>query len=201
MQNPGVLTWNMPMGEKNMSIKKPMILVFAGPNGSGKSTVTGFFEIVGEYTNADDIVAATGMGNMEAARMADARRYAAIEENRDLTFETVLSSDYKMKILETAKARGYFIKCIFVLTVNPHVNVARVRARVAQGGHDVDKDKIMSRYRKSLAHIKRLLEICDILHVYDNTISPRRIIRKHKADISIFANDLWTEEQILALMQ
>ncbi len=43
-----------------MSIKKPLLLVFAGPNGSGKSTVTGFFEIVGEYTNADDIVASTG---------------------------------------------------------------------------------------------------------------------------------------------
>ena len=29
-----------------------MLLCFAGPNGSGKSTITKFFEIVGEYTNA-----------------------------------------------------------------------------------------------------------------------------------------------------
>ena len=41
--------------------KKPMILVLAGPNGSGKSTITTFFDKVGKYTNADDIVAATGM--------------------------------------------------------------------------------------------------------------------------------------------
>lgn len=47
-----------------MSIKKPLLLVFAGPNGSGKSTVTGYFEIVGEYTNADDIVASTGIDNV-----------------------------------------------------------------------------------------------------------------------------------------
>ena len=44
-----------------MQNKKPMILVLAGPNGSGKSTITTFFDKVGKYTNADDIVAATGM--------------------------------------------------------------------------------------------------------------------------------------------
>ncbi len=46
-----------------MSTKKPMVLVLAGPNGSGKSTITQYFEIVGTYTNADEIVAATGMSN------------------------------------------------------------------------------------------------------------------------------------------
>lgn len=40
---------------------KPYLLVFAGPNGSGKSTIKSLFEIKGKYTNADDIVAATGM--------------------------------------------------------------------------------------------------------------------------------------------
>lgn len=39
-----------------MSIRKPMVLFMAGPNGSGKSTITQYFEIVGEYTNADDMV-------------------------------------------------------------------------------------------------------------------------------------------------
>ena len=57
----------MQMGKENMQSKKPMILVLAGPNGSGKSTITTFFDKVGKYTNADDIVAATGMDNMEAA--------------------------------------------------------------------------------------------------------------------------------------
>lgn len=46
-----------------MSTKKPMVLVLAGPNGSGKSTITQYFETVGSYTNADDVVAATGMRN------------------------------------------------------------------------------------------------------------------------------------------
>ena len=188
------------MGAENMSTKKPMVLVIAGPNGSGKSTFTQYFEKIGEYTNADDIVAATGMNNADAARLVDAKRYDAIAQKKDFTFETVLSSEYKLEILRKAKSEGYFIKCIFVLTVDPNVNIARVQTRVAQGGHDVEREKIIKRYKKSLGNIKKLLEICDILHVYDNTLEPFRIIRKHKDYISIYANDLWGKEEILALI-
>ena len=184
-----------------MSIKKPMTLVLAGPNGSGKSTITQYFEIVGEYTNADDVVAATGMNNKDAAAFVDKKRYASIANRKDFTFETVLSSKYKLDILEKAKAEGYFIKCVFVLTVDPLINVARVESRVAAGGHNVDRDKIVTRYFKSLNNIKRLMELCDILHVYDNTKEPVRIIGKHKEDISIFPNELWTEDKILALIE
>ena len=178
-----------------------MVLVIAGPNGSGKSTFTQYFEKIGEYTNADDVVAATGMDNAEAARWVDKKRYESIANKKDFTFETVLSSEYKLDILRKAKFEGYFVKCIFVLTVDPLVNVARVQTRVAQGGHNVEKEKIIKRYKKSLANIKELLKICDILHVYDNTLEPCRIIRKHKEELSIFANDLWNEDQILSLMQ
>lgn len=188
------------MERRIMSHKKPIILVFAGPNGSGKSTITGYFEKVGIYTNADDIVAATGMDNEEAARFVDQRRYKSISEKEDFTFETVLSSEYKLNILEKAKAEGYFVKCVFVLTVNPIINITRVKTRVASGGHDVDREKIVKRYYKSLNNVKRLMELCDILHVYDNTIKPVRIVRKHKEDISIFPNTLWSEEKIMELI-
>lgn len=181
--------------------RKPMVLVLAGPNGSGKSTITKYFEIQGTYTNADDVVASTGMDNRDAAELVDKKRYASIDLKEDFTFETVLSSDYKIKLLRKAKEEGYFIKCVFVLTTDPLINVMRVRARVAEGGHNVDRDKIISRYYKSLENIKQLMEICDILHVYDNTDEePVRIIRKHKEDISIFPNVLWPYEKIINLI-
>ena len=59
------------MGKESMQNRKPMILVLAGPNGSGKSTITTFFDKVGKYTNADDVVATTGMNNMEAAVLVE----------------------------------------------------------------------------------------------------------------------------------
>lgn len=83
---------------------------------------------------------------------------------------------------------------------NPSINVARVEARVAIGGHNVAEEKVRERYTKSLANISRLLEICDIMHVYDNTIEPVRIIRKHKEEFSIFPNEIWTEDDIQRLI-
>lgn len=53
--------------------RKPMVLVLTGPNGSGKSTIIQFFDKVGEYTNADDVVSSTGMSNEDAARFVDKR--------------------------------------------------------------------------------------------------------------------------------
>lgn len=182
------------------ALRKPMLLCFAGPNGSGKSTITKFFEIAGEYTNADDVVSSTGMENEEAAKFVDKKRYDSIEAKSDLTFETVLSSEYKMDILRKSKAEGYFIKCVFVLTADPELNVARVESRVMQGGHDVDREKVKTRFYKSLANIKELMSLCDILHVYDNTDTPYRIIRKHKDSITIFPNEYWDEEDIIALI-
>lgn len=59
---------------------KPFLLVFAGPNGSGKSTIKTLFEIKGQYTNADDVVASTGMDNYEATKLVDKMRYEAISK-------------------------------------------------------------------------------------------------------------------------
>ena len=184
-----------------MQNRKPMILVLAGPNGSGKSTITNFFEKVGKYTNADDVVATTGMDNMKAAVLVDKMRYDSIDKREDFTFETVLSSEYKLNILKKAKEEGYFIKCVFVLTVDPKINIARIESRVAAGGHNVESSKVIERYCKSINNIKKLLTICDIMHVYDNTETPTRIIRKHKEDISIYPNEYWNEQDILELLE
>ncbi len=190
------------MEREKKSKNKPLLLVFAGPNGSGKSTITEYFETK-NYTNADDIVKSTGVSNEEAALIVQKKRYESIKKKEDFSFETVLSSEYSMDILRKAKEEGYFIKCIFVLTVNPDINYARVLSRVEIGGHYVDKEKIYKRYRRSLDNISELIRICDILHVYDNSSGENdfsRIIRKHKDDITIFPNDIWDREDILGLL-
>ena len=78
--------------------------------------------------------------------------------------------------------------------------MARIEARVASGGHYVEKNTVIDRYHKSLANIKKLMDLCDILHVYDNTVEPTRIIRKHKEDVSVFPNEFWSEENLLDLI-
>jgi predicted ABC-type ATPase len=111
---------------RNDSVKLPEVVVFAGPNGSGKSTITRMAKVVGEYINADDIKATTLCTDMEAALKAEQLREDMIAKKKDFTFETVLSSDYKLNILRKAKEEGYFIKCVFVLTEHYTINLLKI---------------------------------------------------------------------------
>ena len=126
--------------------RKPIVLVYAGPNGSGKTTVTRGLPIFGTYVNADDIKAKYNLTDLEAAQQAEALRNALISKRADFSFETVLSTERNLLLLEKAKALGYEVQCIYVLTSDENINVARVKARHAAGGHDVPADKIRARY-------------------------------------------------------
>ena len=124
------------------SSSKPIVLVFAGPNGSGKSTLWRNLEAFGTYVNADDIKKEHGLSDLEAAQQAEALRNMLLDGNQDFSFETVLSTERNLLLLEKAKARGYEVQCIYVLTCDESINVARVKARHMVGGHDVPEDKI-----------------------------------------------------------
>ena len=181
---------------ENNAVKLPEVIVFAGPNGSGKTTITGMAKTVGEYINADDIKRTTLCTDIEAAQKAEELREKMILEKKDFTFETVLSTDRNLLLLKKAKEQGYFVRCIYVLTANADINVARVSARQAIGGHGVPEDKIRSRYSKALALIPQLVEVCDILHVYDNTKEPFRIFKKRKDVYFHWENKYWDFERI-----
>lgn len=181
---------------ENNAVKLPEVIVFAGPNGSGKTTITGMAKTVGEYINADDIKRTTLCTDIEAAQKAEELREKMILEKKDFTFETVLSTDRNILLLKKAKEQGYFVRCIYVLTANADINVARVSARLAIGGHGVPEDKIRSRYSKALALIPQLVEVCDILHVYDNTKEPFRIFKKRKDVYFHWENKYWDFEKI-----
>ena len=115
----------------------PEVMVFAGPNGSGKSTITRMAKTVGEYINADDIKNTTLCSDLEAAVKAEELRERLLSEKKDFTFETVLSTERNLNLLKRAKESGYFVRGIYVLTTDAGVNVARVNAREALGGHGV----------------------------------------------------------------
>ncbi len=180
--------------------RKPEIIVFAGPNGSGKSTITQLFQIDMDYINADDIKKSTLCTDLEAAQKAEQLREQHLSQLKDFCFETVLSTDRNLKLLKKAKENGYFIKCVYILTALPDVNVMRVRARVIQGGHGVPEDKIRSRYHKSLELIKEVIPVCDICHIYDNTDDiPFRIFKKRKSEYYYDENEFWSFDDIVRL--
>lgn len=185
-----------------MKNKKPLIIVFAGPNGSGKSTITEYVDINGcTYVNADQIKSTIHCSDMEAAQLACDKREELLSSKVDFAFETVLSTRRNLDLLIKAKNAGYFIKCFYVLTVDPAINVSRVSNRVSEGGHDVPKDKIIARYYRAMDLIPELINVCDIVHIYDNSVEPFRIFKKRKEQTYMWTNDDWNEEKIRDLVK
>ena len=176
--------------------RRPELIVFAGPNGSGKTTIIRMVNILGSYINADDIKKSLLCSDLKAAKKAEQLRWFMINEGEDFTFETVLSTDRNLKLLQRAKENGFFIRCIYVLTSDYNVNITRVNIRESMGGHTVPKDKIKSRYYKALDLIPELVEICDIVHIYDNTNTPFRIFKKRKDIFYHWENKYWSFDDI-----
>lgn len=177
--------------------KNPEIVVFAGPNGSGKSTITELLKPPMDYINADEIKKIIKCSDLEAAQLAERQREEHISQMNEFCFETVLSTGRNLELLRKAKNKGYFIRCYYVLTADPMINIWRVKSRVESGGHDVPEDKIIKRYDRALELVKDLVKICDICHIYDNSGSrPFRIFKKRKEKFYFDECDEWYFEDI-----
>lgn len=188
-----------------MQKRFPVLLVMAGPNGSGKSTITSKLDVIGDYVNADDIKRHLNCDDLTAAKIAESTREFLLKEGKDFTFETVLSTPRNLNLMERAKNNGYTVVCIYVLTCNPQINVERVLSRVRNGGHDVPSEKVVTRYKRAMALIPRLFNICDELYVYDNSIdrsngSVEPILRYKYGTMEILPNDIWSMDMLIKLM-
>lgn len=185
--------------------KKPELIVFAGPNGSGKSTITDVLRPpFATYINQDEIKKFLHCTDMEALEISLKQKNEQLKKRNDFCFETVLSSHYNLDFIKKAKDAGYFVRCYFIITVDPLINVTRVKLRVESGGHDVPTDKIISRYDKSLDNIQKVIPLCDVCHIYDNSYTaeeekPYRIFKKRKEQCFYHENSDWLLEDIQAL--
>ena len=185
--------------------RRSTVLVFAGPNGSGKSTLIGDISPVGLYINADDIQKALGCSAEDAAKIAEDTREFCLEQGVDFTFETVLSTDRNLKLMKRAKELGYYVMCVYTLTVDPKINVRRVRQRVEAGGHDVPVEKIIVRYKRAMGFFPELCKVCSRLLVYDNSRErgeggPDLIVEVVEGIKHIYPSTLWSQEAIHSLL-
>lgn len=123
-------------------------------------------------------------------------REKLVAERTGFSFETVMSTERNLLLLQKAKKLGFFIRCIYVLTADVNINVVRVRSRQAAGGHGVPVDKIRNRYGKALKLVPDLVQICDVMHIYDNTLEPFRIFKRRKDEIFYWENEFWNKHDI-----
>jgi len=111
-----------------------------------------------------------------AAALAEAVRQELLEEGQTFTFETVMSHPSKIEFMKEARDRGYRVYLYFVATDDPGINIARVRARVEQGGHPVEDTKVVERYHKSIALMTSACEAADRAYIYDNSGASHKLL-------------------------
>ena len=101
--------------------------------------------------------------------VADFLRKKLLLEKKRFSFETVFSHHSKLDIMREAKDRGYKVYLYFVSTESAKINIFRVQSRVAQGGHDVEPEKIESRYYRSLDFLFEACQLAYQVFFFDNS--------------------------------
>lgn len=156
------------------------IYVLAGVNGAGKSSIGGaaFRSHGAEYFNPDEaaralITANRGLSQMEANshawRTGRLLLERAINERLDFAFETTLGASTLPRMLAEAGNLGIEVRVWYAGLASPELHIARVRARVQRGGHDIPEADIRRRYEHSRLNLIALLPKLTELRMYDNS--------------------------------
>jgi predicted ABC-type ATPase len=142
----------MPMDEKTLT----NLYIIAGANGSGKTTFAIEFSKNNDlpFINADEIAKQLNPVEIKKARIPAGKQFFIEIQNafqRQISFmlESTLSGKYLDKVIRTAKEKGYNVIIIYLYLEHVKINIARVRNRVLNGGHDVPREDIIRRYYRS----------------------------------------------------
>lgn len=158
----------------------PAIYVLAGVNGAGKSSIGGaaFRENGADYYNPDEFARALRLRN-PALNPAEANAIAwtngvrllerAIEQRLDFAIESTLGGSTIPRLLGEAASRRIAVRIWHVGLATPELHLARVRVRVARGGHDIPEADIRRRFEHSRINLIDLLPRLAALRVYDNS--------------------------------
>ncbi|MGS0705406.1 zeta toxin [Acinetobacter sp. ANC 3781] len=103
------------------------------------------------------------------ARIIDYIRLEFLRLKISFTFETVMSHISKVEFLQEAKRQGFRTYLYYVSTVDPIINIARVKYRVSVGGHPVPDKKIVERYYRSMDLLMQAVDASDRTYLFDNS--------------------------------
>jgi predicted ABC-type ATPase len=181
------------------SVDRPILWIVAGPNGSGKSSV---------YQDADIEALARSVwiinpdlltlriqeveglslrdANLQAVQRIETWLETSIRAHQTVGVETVLSTDKYRRLVLYAKTLEFEVRLTYVILDSADRCVERVKMRVAKGGHNVAKDRIIARYTRSLGQLPWFLDEAGQASIFDNSgASPRLIGQKKRGMITL----------------
>lgn len=161
-------------------MSEPIIYVLAGVNGSGKSSIGGaaIRQRGLEYYNPDTAARqlrdlhpdmTPAIVNGHAWTLGKEMLEKAIAQSRTYAFETTLGGNTITRLLIEAAHAGMKVIIWYVGLESVELNLARVRVRVEQGGHDIPEADVRKRWDSSRRNLLKLLPCLNSLRLYDNS--------------------------------
>jgi len=160
------------------NIKKQKILILAGPNGAGKTTFACEFlpkeAACPRFINVDLIAEGLSpfdpkIAEFQAGRLMVQEIAARVRHRESFAFETTLSGLRYARLIPQWRKKGFSIKLIFLKLPNPEMAIARVAARVAQGGHAVPEEVIRRRFTAGWRNFQEIYKpLVNAWILYDN---------------------------------
>jgi predicted ABC-type ATPase len=152
---------------------RPQIVVLAGPNGAGKSTFYTVFlaDSPLPLLDPDALADELDLDAAEAARIMDATRDRMIEDGLGFITETVFSDPVgaKLQMLRDALTAGFDVRLVFIGIASVKQSNERIDQRIAEGGHDVPRERLERRFVQSLANLREAIGFVPNVEVYDNS--------------------------------
>ena len=97
--------------------------------------------------NADEIARGLSPFQPETVSVQAGRRLRELlAAGESFALETTLATRIYLPIIEQARAAGYTVNLVFFWLNSPDLAVARVQARVREGGHSIPEPVIRRRY-------------------------------------------------------
>jgi predicted ABC-type ATPase len=92
-----------------------------------------------------------------------------MSEGRSFVMETVFSHPSKLDLLRDARDAGYRLTVFHLNLASANLAVARVNARVTEGGHEVPEQKIRDRFARNQQLIRQAVLLADRALVFDSS--------------------------------
>lgn len=153
------------------------IVIIAGPNGAGKTTFAKKYLAQRQqpmpFVNADLIAAGIAPLSPDSAALLAGRLMLEemdrlVQQNKSFAFETTLAGIGYAKKLAVWSDLGYSIVLVFLKLPQLTHALDRVKARVAQGGHNIPEAVIRRRFAAGWSNFENIYkDIADAWYVLD----------------------------------
>ncbi len=157
-------------------------MIIGGINGAGKTTfyyerIKPFLDDSGHvfpFVNADEMERArhpneVGKHSLAMGKLAAKIRSQYLSAGQSFVTETVFSHESKNQLIDDAQHVGFEVILNHVNVSSPILAYKRIRDRTGAGGHHVAKEKVFSRYQRTLVNIQRASLVADKTYVWDNS--------------------------------